>query len=91
MSERTVNPAAVQATLIGAMAVWGLNVAAVKVLTGVFDPTVVAALRMLVACAALSLIVAWKGCGLPSLSWRQGGAILLCAVLMVYVNQILFA
>lgn len=91
MSERTVNPAAVQATLIGAMAVWGLNVAAVKVLTGVFDPTVVAALRMLVACAALNLIVAWKGCGLPSLSWRQGGAILLCAVLMVYVNQILFA
>lgn len=91
MSERKVNPAAVQATLIGAMAIWGLNVAAVKVLTGVFDPTMVAALRMLVACVALSLIVLWKRCGLPSLSWRQGSAIVICAVLMVYLNQILFA
>ncbi|MDM0025181.1 DMT family transporter [Variovorax saccharolyticus] len=86
-----MNPAAVQATLIGAMAIWGLNVAAVKVLTGFFDPTLVAALRMLVACVALSLIVLWKRCGLPSLSWRQGGAIVICAILMVYFNQILFA
>ncbi|CAN7737597.1 DMT family transporter [Variovorax sp. LjRoot84] len=91
MPDRQVSPAAVQATLIGAMAIWGLNVAAVKVLTGVFDPTTVAALRMLVACAALSLIVLVKRCGLPSLSWRQCGAIVVCAVLMVYLNQILFA
>lgn len=91
MSDREVNPAAVQATLIAAMAIWGLNLAAVKVLTGVFDPTTLAALRMLVAGAALSLIVLWKRCGLPSLSWPQGGAIVVCAVLMVYLNQILFA
>ena len=91
MSARQVSPAAVQATLIGAMAIWGLNVAAVKVLTGVFDPTTVAALRMLVACAALSLIVLWKRCGLPSLSWQQSVAIVVCAILMVYFNQILFA
>nr|WP_251010989.1 DMT family transporter [Variovorax paradoxus] len=91
MPDRQVSSAAVQATLIGAMAIWGLNVAAVKVLTGIFDPTTVAALRMLVACAALSLIVLVKRCGLPSLSWRQCGAIVVCAVLMVYLNQILFA
>ena len=91
MSDRQASPAAVQATLIGAMAIWGLNVAAVKVLTGVFDPTTVAALRMLVACAALSLIVLWKRCGLPMLSWRQSVAIVVCAILMVYLNQILFA
>ncbi len=91
MSDRQVSPAAVQATLIAAMAIWGLNVAAVKVLTGVFDPTTVAALRMLVACAALSLIVVWKRCGLPLLSWRQSVAIVVCAILMVYLNQILFA
>lgn len=42
MPDRQVSPAAVQATLIGAMAIWGLNVAAVKVLTGVFDPATVA-------------------------------------------------
>jgi len=64
MSEREkTSPATVQATLVAAMAVWGLNVAAEKVLTGMFDPTALAALRVLVA----------------------------CAVLMVYLNQILFA
>jgi drug/metabolite transporter (DMT)-like permease len=91
MSKREMNPAAVQATLIAAMAVWGLNVAAVKVLTGIFDPTTLAALRMLVACAALTLVVRWNRCGLPSLTLRQGGAIVVCAMLMVYLNQILFA
>lgn len=91
MSKRELNPAAVQATLIAAMAVWGLNVAAVKVLTASFDPTTLAALRMLVACTALTLVVLWKRCGLPSLSLRQGGAIVVCAMLMVYLNQILFA
>jgi len=73
------------------MAIWGLNVAAVKVLTGIFDPTTLAALRMLVACGALSMVVLWKRCGLPSVSVRQGGAIVVCALLMVYLNQILFA
>lgn len=91
MSKREMSPTAVQSTLIAAMAIWGLNVAAVKVLTGIFDPTMLAALRMLVACGALSMVVLWKGCGWPSLSLRQGAAIGLCALLMVYLNQILFA
>jgi drug/metabolite transporter (DMT)-like permease len=91
MSERETSPGAVQATLIAAMAVWGLNVAAVKVLTGIFDPTTVAALRMLVACAALTLVMLWKRCRLPTLSMGQCAAIVVCAVLMVYLNQILFA
>lgn len=81
---------AVQPILIAAMAIWGLNVAAVKVLTGVFDPITLAALRMLVACAALSIFVLWKGHRLPSMSLRRGTAIVICALLMVYLNQILF-
>jgi len=91
MSKAETNPAAVQMTLIAAMAIWGLNVAAVKVLTGIFDPTTLAALRMLVACSALSLVVLWKRCHWPSLTLRQAGAIVVCALLMVYLNQILFA
>ncbi|HSV60670.1 MAG TPA: DMT family transporter [Variovorax sp.] len=42
MSKREMSPTAVQSTLIAAMAIWGLNVAAVKVLTGSFDPTMLA-------------------------------------------------
>ena len=80
----------VQSTLIAAMAIWGLNVAAVKVLTEVFDPTTLAALRMLVATAALTMVVVWSGHGLPSLTLRRGAAICICALLMVYLNQILF-
>ena len=82
---------AVQGVLIGAMAVWGLNVTAVKLLTESFEPTVIAALRMVVACAALTAIMLWKRCGMPVLTWRQFIAMIVCAALMVYVNQILFA
>jgi len=83
--------AAVQGALIGAMAVWGLNVTAVKLLTASFEPTTLATLRMIVACVALTVIVLWKRCGVPALTWRQFGAVIVCAVLMVYANQILFA
>lgn len=59
---------AVQGVLIGAMAVWGLNVTAVKLLTASFEPTVIAALRMVVACVALTVIVLWKRCGISATS-----------------------
>lgn len=38
MSGRERDSAAVQSTLIGAMAVWGLSMTAVKALTGFFEP-----------------------------------------------------
>lgn len=82
---------AVQGTLMAAMAIWGLNLAAVKVLTHWFEPTALAAVRMVVACIALTAIVLWKRCRLVALSRPQVAAIVLCAVLMVYLNQILFA
>lgn len=91
MSKPEVNTSAVQTTLIMAMAIWGLNVAAVKVLTGIFDPMTLAALRMLVACAALTAVMFWKRCRWPVLTLAQCAAITVCAVLMVYLNQILFA
>lgn len=86
-----MHASAVRSTLIVAMAIWGLNVTAVKILTDIFDPTTLAALRMLVACAALTVVVLWKRCTWPSLSLQQGTAIAICSLLMVYLNQILFA
>jgi drug/metabolite transporter (DMT)-like permease len=81
----------VQAALIGAMAIWGLNLAVVKVLTRSFDPAVLAAVRMAVACVALTAFVAARRCGVPKLAGRQLAAIVACGFLMVYLNQILFA
>lgn len=81
----------VQGVLIGAMAIWGLNVSAVKQLTLVFDPVVLAALRMAVACATLTLIACIRKRGASGLAWKQVAALAGCAVLMVYANQILFA
>lgn len=81
----------VQAILVGAMAIWGLNVAVVKELTEVFEPVVLAALRMLVACATLTIIVWSRRRSVHGIEMKQVGALTACAVLMVYINQILFA
>lgn len=90
-SARGPSPTAVQAGLILAMAVWGLNVSAVKALTQYFDPMPLAAVRMVTACLALCAILLWRRCRLPPLDARQRIGLLACAVLMVYANQILFA
>ncbi|MFM9925296.1 DMT family transporter [Variovorax sp. H27-G14] len=84
-------PAAVQGWLLLAMVLWGVNVSAVKVLTVSFEPLTLAALRMVVACVALSAIVLWRRGGLPVLTARQMVVMTACAFLMVYANQILFA
>ncbi|MBU1359383.1 MAG: DMT family transporter [Gammaproteobacteria bacterium] len=73
------------------MAIWGLNVTVVKQLTESFDSALLAALRMAVAFAALTGIVIWKRCAFAALTRKQLGSLLLCSVLMVYLNQLLFA
>jgi len=74
-----------------AMVLWGVNVSAVKALTTSFESLPLAALRMAVACLALSAIVLWRRGGVPALGARQLAAMTGCAFLMVYANQILFA
>ncbi len=74
-----------------AMVLWGVNVSAVKALTTSFESLPLAALRMAVACVALSAIVLWRRGGLPALGARQLAGMTGCAFLMVYANQILFA
>ena len=80
----------VQGAMIGAMAIWGLNVTAVKLLTTSFEPLVLASVRMVVACVALTLFVLWRRCGMPTLSLRQFAGISVGGFLMVYANQLLF-
>jgi drug/metabolite transporter (DMT)-like permease len=77
--------------LVGAMALWGLNLTAVKALTASFDPLLVAVLRMVVAFVALSALALWRRCPWPDLSLRQWGSVVACGALMVYLNQILLA
>lgn len=74
-----------------AMLVWGVNVSVVKALTTSFETLPLSALRMGVACCALSAIVLWRRGGIPKLTARQLAVMACCAFLMVYGNQILFA
>lgn len=76
--------------LLGTMAVWGANLSIVKLLIAHFDTMAVATLRMSVAALALLLVLGWWRRPWPALQRPQWGLLLLCAVLMVYANQILF-
>lgn len=82
---------AVQTTLLAAMAIWGLNVAVVKQLTHTFGTPMLAALRMVVALAVLSAILLWKRRVVRDMSWKQVRTLFVAGVLMVYLNQLLFA
>ncbi|WP_261803556.1 DMT family transporter [Variovorax sp. PAMC26660] len=84
-------PASVQGWMLLAMLLWGVNVSAVKALTASFESLPLAALRMAVACVALTAIVLWRRGGLPALRAKQLAGMTGCAFLMVYANQILFA
>jgi len=87
-----MNPVRMQLLLIGTMAIWGLNISAVKVLTGYLDPLIVACLRMVLAAIVINLTLAWsrRPVRLLSITAGQWLRFIACGVLMVYVNQILF-
>lgn len=78
-------------TLIAAMVIWGLNVTVVKQLTTNFETSMLAALRMAVALAVLSGIMVWKRQIILGLDRKQMLTLVVCGVLMVYLNQLLFA
>lgn len=77
--------------LLLAMAVWGINLSAVKTLTSTLDVLTVAAIRMTVATIALTLLLILRHERLPRIPGRRWLALAACAVVMVYGNQILFA
>ncbi|RYF78074.1 MAG: DMT family transporter [Comamonadaceae bacterium] len=81
----------VQVLLLATTAMWGMNVAMMKWLTGHFDPIAMAVLRMGAATLALGWLMhrAGRGWHAPALRahWKT---LLVCSVLMVYLNQWLF-
>jgi drug/metabolite transporter (DMT)-like permease len=77
--------------LWGVMAAWGLNIPAVKVLTGALDVVWVAVLRMVLAAATLSVVVLLHHGGWPRLGIRHWRWIVPAGALCVYANQMLFA
>jgi drug/metabolite transporter (DMT)-like permease len=76
--------------LLATMAIWGGNLAVVKRLLERFDPMALSALRMTASAVALLLVLYWHGPGWPRLSRRQFAGMLVCGLLMVYVNQVCF-
>lgn len=81
-----------QLLLIGVMAIWGLNISAIKVLTVHWDPLIIACVRMVLAAIVinLTLIGSRRAINLLHISRWQWLRFLLCAVCMVYANQLFF-
>ena len=76
--------------LLATMAVWGGNVSVVKQLLTQLDPLLLSALRMVVATVTLVLVLRLRGLRWPRLSQRQALGLLVCALIMVTVNQLFF-
>lgn len=74
--------------LIGAMAAWGLNMSAVKVLSGALAPLSLAASRMVLAALALGVACLWGGHRWRRMTGKQWLCCVACAVTMVYGYQV---
>lgn len=92
MIPHRMKPTKMQLLLIGAMAIWGLNISALKVLTTYFDPLIIACLRMVLAAIFINFTLIWsrRPVNLLQISRWQWLRFLFCAFLMVYLNQIFF-
>ena len=77
--------------LILVMVAWGANIPAIKALTGAMDVMWIAALRMLVATAVLTVCLWLRDGRLPRLPRAQWGYLGATAFLMIYLNQVLFS
>ncbi len=83
--------AALRLMLLLTMAFWGGNVAIVKLLNAALHPMLVSMCRLLIGAVVLAIGLALQRPGWPRLSARQAAALALCALLMVYLNQLCFA
>lgn len=85
-------PTRMQLLLIGTMAIWGLNISAIKVLTTYLDPLIIACVRMVLAAIVINFTLIWsrQPVKLLHISRWQWLRFVLCAVFMVYFNQLFF-
>lgn len=80
----------VPALLLLVMATWGLNIPAVKALTGVMDVVWVGTIRLLAATATITACLWVRDRRLPRLGRREWGVLACIAILTIYANQLLF-
>jgi len=82
--------ARVRVLLLLTTLLWGLNLAVLKWLTGVFDPVLLSAVRMVSAILPMLVLLRYWRCwqSPDRAQWLQLAA---CGVLMVYLNQWLLA
>jgi len=78
-----------RAVLLGTMAVWGVNLSAIKLLTLQIDVLPLACLRMALSTGVMLLFCRGALAGLRRVDRRQAIALVLCATTMVYANQVL--
>ena len=85
--------ARLSALLFLVTALWGLNMVALKAIASHYEPAVMAVERSAIATLCM-LALLWRRRGRvtqPRSSKRQYATVLLCALLMVYLNQTLLA
>lgn len=82
---------AISVLLLCVMMAWGLNISAVKALTGVMDVAWVSAIRLVAATVTLTLCLWLRDRRLPRLDAREWRLLAGAAVLCIYGNQLLFA
>jgi drug/metabolite transporter (DMT)-like permease len=78
------------ALLLLVMMAWGLNIPAVKALTGVMDVVWVGAIRLLAASVVITLCLLLRDRRLPRLPARDWGVLACISALTIYANQLLF-
>lgn len=78
-----------RATLLGTMAVWGLNLPVMKVLISAHDPLAMGTLRMLLGTLSLLALLRRRALPLLAISARQWLGLAACAFSMIYLNQVL--
>jgi len=76
--------------LMTVMLMWGVNIPAVKALTGVIDVVWVGVIRLVEATAVLTLLLLLRDRKLPRLTRVQWWTLAQIAFLMIYLNQLLF-
>lgn len=87
-----MNPLRMQLLLIATMAVWGMNISVVKLLTQHYDTLLISCLRMSLATLVINGTLVWSRQPFPkaAMSWSTLWRLIVCGLCMVYLNQLFF-
>lgn len=87
-----MNPMRMQLLLIFTMAVWGMNISFVKILTQHYDLLMLACVRMGMAAIIMTFTLIWSRQPLPTKALNRATLLrlLVCGLCVVYLNQLFF-